>query len=113
MNDDEPKVRVNGVPIGARIVTKLMERDMLLCAAQQQAAELAQLRAERDKMDADTLIKQAIASYELRHKQNRKITLRQVCEEFGVNYGSTRVLKSRYAKQKRKHKVNSKVNKAD
>lgn len=100
MSDEEQPIelwnidgKLQPVSMGLRVMDRLRLAE---CAAQQLAAEL--------RTQSESLIKQAIDRYERLHKLDRKVTLKQICAELGVNYGSARVLKSRYAKQKRKRK---------
>ena len=45
--------------------------------------------------------KQVIERYNRAHGQNKKITLKQICDEMNVDYASIRVMKSRDAKRKK------------
>lgn len=47
------------------------------------------------------LYKQVIERYNRAHGQNKKITLKQICEEMNVNYASIRAMRSRDAKRKK------------
>lgn len=49
-------------------------------------------------------IEHAIETFYRRRARNPKITLKQVCEELGVNYASTRVAKVAYDKRRRPRK---------
>lgn len=89
-------------PIAA-VLPVTYTKDATLEEMQRQRAEIKQLRDQLDEQNKP-LIQQAIARYEREHKQNRKVTFKQICEQMGVNYASARVLKSRYAKQKKKRK---------
>lgn len=100
MSDDEPKDPPAPSPLGLPMGRNLLADHLLLQGMLQHTLEEnEQLRAQ-----TEPLIKQAIDRYERLHKLDRKVTLKQICAEMGVNYGSARVLKSRYAKQKRKRK---------
>lgn len=46
--------------------------------------------------------KEVLQIYEERRKIDRKLQLKTLCEELGVNYASIRATKARLAKQKRK-----------
>jgi hypothetical protein len=45
---------------------------------------------------------EVIATYYRRHAHNRKISLKQVCEDLNVNYGSIRVAKVAYDKRRKR-----------
>lgn len=68
----------------------------------QKIAELMQLRAElreRAQMRGDTLYKQVLERYNRAHGQNRKITLKQICEQMGVSYSAVLMYRSRNKKR--------------
>ncbi len=69
------------------------------------AAEAVRRQALEEKLSAAEMnekptYKKVIERYNRAHAQNKKITLKQICEEMNVNYDSIRTLKSRLAKQK-------------
>lgn len=55
---------------------------------------------EREEESPKPTTAEILAIYKKRKRQEKLLTLKQVCEELGVNYGSVRVAKARIEKRK-------------
>jgi hypothetical protein len=68
-----------------------------LLAAQ---AENEYLRAALDRQQRQRLYRRVIEKYNRAHAHNKKITMKQVCEQMGVSYDAVRTFRSRTGKRK-------------
>lgn len=69
---------------------------------QQQQAEIDQAEAENKRLRTELLYRQVIERFNRAHGQNRKITLKQICDQMGVSYDAVRQYRSRERKRKNK-----------
>lgn len=58
-------------------------------------------QARADQLEAELRYKQVIEKYNRAHGQNRKITLKAICEREGVSYDAVRQFRSRDRKRKK------------
>lgn len=83
------------VPLGGHFFADMQLKD---CMLHHLAEENEQLRAEQKPT-----YKEVYARYRRRHARNPKVTIREVCEEMGVDYDNIRAAKSRATKHKKRH----------
>lgn len=94
-------ILINGqwLPMSQSMYDDRRLRDAVL---QHQQAEIDQAIAENKRMQTELLYRQVIERFNRAHGQNRKITLKQICEQMGVSYDAVRQYRSRERKRKTK-----------
>jgi len=53
------------------------------------------------------LAREAIITYYRRHARGSRVTLKEICEQYGVDYGYTRVIKVQYDRNRKRPKTNT------
>ena len=110
MSDDQDPAPVeiwliNGGPVPVRLGSRILD-DLRLaqCAAQHHAAREAKLQAQLEgQAERKPTYKEVYARYRRRHARNPKVTIREVCDEMGVDYDNIRAAKSRATKREKHH----------
>lgn len=76
------------------------DRRLRSIVLQQQQAQIDQAETENNRLRTELLYKHVIERFNRAHGQNRKITLKQICEQMDVSYDAVRQFRSRERKRK-------------
>lgn len=90
---------INGKPTRVRIGGHALA-DLQFTHALAEAA--SDLIVENKRLQTELRYKQVIERFNRAHGQNRRITLKQICEQMGVSYDAVRTYRSRTKKRKTK-----------